>query len=715
MPADHLTRRRPGGGTIDHAEVRMLLGPDDWPQVAVEFADRDSIERVAVAYLAPALAGAQSAGVIGPWWWVRKGLRWRVRWRPTATNGVAHLVGVLDGLAARGVIAGWAVGIYEPETAVFGGSQAMEVAHDLWVADSRHVLDELARLPDGRLGRREVGVLLATVLTRGAGQDWYEQGDIWARLAEHRPHVNPAGRSTAAIRRLMTVDVSATSALLDGGPLAPYAGWIGAYDHAGRRLAALADDGHLRRGLRAVLAHHLLFAWNRLGLPAETQAVLSTLAREVVMSDTSHHAPPGAPVAGRSAVGATAAPATNPGSDTALRHALVDQLLANGTVRTPRVEAALRAVPRHLFLPGTPMAAAYADTPVYTKQAGDGTQISAASQPTIVAMMLEQLQVEPGDKILELGAGTGYNAGLLAHLAGPTGKVTTIDVDDDIVEGARTGLAAAGIGNVDVVCGDGALGHAGGAPYNRVIATVGAFDLPPAWLAQLAPGGRLVVPLRLRGSTARSIAFDIDGGGRLQSRTSELCSFMPLRGGIGDDPRRMVQLTADGAVRLQTHQDQTVDDEALAGVLESEGVEEWTGVRFAGPESQEWMDLWLACVLPQALTRMLVDPAAAGGRVRPQFGWGSMATWDKGDLAYLTLRTGSENGARRYEVGVIGHGPGGDVLAHRVADAIRAWDREHRGGTVTFEVQPADTAPTGPVPGRFVFSGRHHQLVICWQ
>jgi protein-L-isoaspartate(D-aspartate) O-methyltransferase len=179
-----------------------------------------------------------------------------------------------------------------------------------------------------------------------------------------------------------------------------------------------------------------------------------------------------------------------------LRHTLADQLREQGAVHTDRVDAAVRAVPRHLFVPGVPLHEAYTDDIVRTKHDDDGVAISAASQPRIVALMLEQLEVEPGHRVLEIGAGTGYNAALLAHLVGDHGRVTTIDVDDDIVAGARTALAASGYTNINVVLGDGALGNPDGASFDRVIATVGAWDVPPAWLAQMTPDGRLVVPLR---------------------------------------------------------------------------------------------------------------------------------------------------------------------------------------------------------------------------
>ena len=113
-------------------------------------------------------------------------------------------------------------------------------------------------------------------------------------------------------------------------------------------------------------------------------------------------------------------------------------------------------MPRHVFVASVPLQQAYADDVVHTKRDSTGVAISAASQPRIVAMMLERLGVEPGQRVLEIGAGTGYNAALLAHLVGDHGRVTTIEVDADIVAGARAALTAAGCTNVRVVLGDGA-------------------------------------------------------------------------------------------------------------------------------------------------------------------------------------------------------------------------------------------------------------------
>src|SRR4029077_5346990 len=121
--------------------------------------------------------------------------------------------------------------------------------------------------------------------------------------------------------------------------------------------------------------------------------------------------------------------------------------------------------------------------------------ISSSSQPAIMAIMLDQLALAPGQRVLEIGAGTGYNAALLCPLTGPGGTVVSVDIDDDLAAQARGHLAAAGYPQVTVVAADGAGGYPPGAPYDRVIATVGVADLAPAWLRQAGPGARIVVPL----------------------------------------------------------------------------------------------------------------------------------------------------------------------------------------------------------------------------
>ncbi|MBO0790784.1 MAG: methyltransferase domain-containing protein, partial [Ktedonobacteraceae bacterium] len=226
-------------------------------------------------------------------------------------------------------------------------------------------------------------------------------------------------------------------------------------------------------------------------------------------------------------------------SDTAKLHQdLVDLLLKRQNIVSPEVEMAFRTVPRHLFLPGVTPEEAYRDQAIPVKVV-DGQFLSTSSQPAMMAIMLEQLQLRPGMRVLEIGAGTGYNASLMAHIVGKSGQVITIDIDEDIVEGARTHLAEAGYGHVQVLCADGAQGCAQAAPYDRIILTVSAGDIAPDWLHQLAPGGRLLLPLALR-SMQVSVAFE-QKQDHLASVSVKACGFVGLRGMLAE-PDTMVKL-----------------------------------------------------------------------------------------------------------------------------------------------------------------------------
>src|SRR2546430_16537819 len=183
----------------------------------------------------------------------------------------------------------------------------------------------------------------------------------------------------------------------------------------------------------------------------------------------------------------------------ALHRALIDALVSRGAIKDSRVETAFRAIPRHLFLPRLPLEEVYRDQAIPTKIV-DGEAVSSASRAELMATMLERLGLEPGLRVLEIGAGTGYNAALMAHVVGETGMVTTMDVDADLVDGARAHLAAAGLDRIRVVLGDGGLGYPDGAPYDRILLTVGAWDIAPAWWAQLRPCGGPALSLAGRGS-----------------------------------------------------------------------------------------------------------------------------------------------------------------------------------------------------------------------
>ncbi|MEU5393533.1 methyltransferase, FxLD system [Streptomyces tibetensis] len=693
------------------------MPPDRWQQHNITFVEREIAQRTIAERLGPTLIEAEADGQLTDWWFMNK-QPWPLRY--LADKPSPAIESLLSDLIGDGVAVSCLPCVYEPETDAFGGPEAMDAAHELFHSDSRHLLTYQTN--PMRLGRRETAVLLTSAMMRGAGLDWFEQGDVWAKVAALRPATAPqpperAAELAPAMRRLMTAD--AHSLCRPDGPLHAHEEWVPAFERAGATLADLAARGALTRGLRAVIAHHVIFHANRAGLLRDDQSALSHIAREVVMGTSDHTEPSTEATADADSVGAVNTDTiTTPTADAErLRNALVDQLRADGHARTPAVETALRTVPRHVFVPDASLEDAYANAPVHIKYDTDGTSISCASQPGVVALMLDQLEAQPGERILELGAGTGYNAGLLAHLVGENGHVTTLDVDDDLVEGARTHLAAAGITNVQAVTRDGALGYAEAAPYDRIIATVGAHGVPHAWLQQLAPGGRLLVPQRLKGTVSRSIAYE-QRDGRLVSLGSEMNTFMPLRRGIADDDRRVIPISTDGTVRLQAPAGLNIDADALAGVLDQPRTEEWTGMTVRAMESPEWMELFLTCSLPSGLIRMLFPQSTKGTLLTEDPYPSSTAVVDKGAVTYLARRLSEKRtpeGGKLWEFGVIGHGPGSDELAAKVADAIRTWDREYRSREATFEIQPLDAPSIERRPGLFALETPLNRIVVDWQ
>lgn len=256
-----------------------------WRQVTVWCADWQAAERAGVEHLGPALAAAEDAKDLTSWWFLRKGGSWRIRFLPAPghhEHTAALITDALTGLTHRGDVQRWASLIYEPEVHAFGGTAGIEIAHNLFHLDSRHLLRHLHHPASSR--RREIGLMLASQLLRSAGLDWYEQGDVWARLAAHRLTAPPetGDLPIAAVHQLLTARTHHPHS-----PLATAPRWPAAFDHAGRRLADLARHGELTRGLRGVLTHHLLFAWNRAGIPGDQQALLAATA-----AHASFHQPP---------------------------------------------------------------------------------------------------------------------------------------------------------------------------------------------------------------------------------------------------------------------------------------------------------------------------------------------------------------------------------------------------------------------------------------
>jgi protein-L-isoaspartate(D-aspartate) O-methyltransferase len=177
-----------------------------------------------------------------------------------------------------------------------------------------------------------------------------------------------------------------------------------------------------------------------------------------------------------------------------LRQQMVDRLVAEGYIRTPAVEEALRAIPRHEFMPWASPEAAY------DWQRTDPREEGHPSAPNVVAHWLELATLSPGQNVLEIGASTGYSAALTARLVGREGLVTSVEISPLRLAHARRRLAALGVSNINLMLADGYDGCPAHAPYDRILATAAPAAVPHAWLEQLDEGGILLVPFPLRGT-----------------------------------------------------------------------------------------------------------------------------------------------------------------------------------------------------------------------
>ncbi len=388
---------------------------------------------------------------------------------------------------------------------------------------------------------------------------------------------------------------------------------------------------------------------------------------------------------------------------------MVEALRAAGRIRTPAVERAFGSVPRHLFLPEFALHEAYADEAVPVRFA-DGAATSSASQPSMMAIMLEQLELRPGQRVLEIGAGTGYNAALMATIVGSAGEVVSVDIDQDLVDAADGHLAAAApqlaaaqAGPIRLVTGDGAVGFAERAPFDRIVLTVGSDDVRPEWLDQLAPGGRLLLPLAVRGSQL-CLALDVGPDGLLRSDSVQSCMFIRLRG-IGSAPSRIVALGRTG-VSVENPADGPIPDpDRLTAALAEPG--ELVRAPFPLRQADVWdgFGLWLALSEPTScrLVGTADEPTAGLADELLPVGSGAAtvalpATGGPPGLAAVVLTADGHQAVRPF-------GPAGPELAAALIASMRAWAVVGRPGAPDWRltVEPGRVAEPAPgvVPKRY--------------
>jgi protein-L-isoaspartate(D-aspartate) O-methyltransferase len=207
-----------------------------------------------------------------------------------------------------------------------------------------------------------------------------------------------------------------------------------------------------------------------------------------------------------------------------LAEELVEVFVAPQGVADPKVLEALKRVPRHLFVPEEMRAYSYYDSPLAI---GEGQTIS---QPFMVARMTELLSLEAGDKVLEIGTGSGYQAAVLAEIGM---RVTTLERIEKLALKTQALFEELDY-NITSILGDGREGYPGNAPYRGIIVTAGAQEIAPAWLSQLSEGGRIVVPLAVQEGLYRLLVRQKDTAlkaGYLDT-WYDYCRFVPLLPGV---------------------------------------------------------------------------------------------------------------------------------------------------------------------------------------
>ncbi|HXE71859.1 MAG TPA: methyltransferase domain-containing protein [Candidatus Nitrosotenuis sp.] len=290
--------------------------------------------------------------------------------------------------------------------------------------------------------------------------------------------------------------------------------------------------------------------------------------------------------------------------------ALWKEIEACTRVGDPRIREAFLRVPRAAFVRGA--ASAYRNEGIPVKERGQEV-LSSSTTPSLMADMLDALEVPTGARVLEVGAGSGFNAALLAVLVGPAGRVVSLDIETDLVEAAAAVCRGLDLPTRPVFLSrDGRAGAPEQGPYDRIVVTAGLSFLPPAWLDQLNPGGAILLPWKFRGLDFL-VRLRPCSSHQLRGPVLAPCSFPSLRGGL-DDPLHRWHEVAD----IRELQDRA----PVAEQLETFQRHPWAHLAFA-----------LYAALGSPAFRLSV------GRVRqPDGRWGALSLYWSGECFSLWTR-----------------------------------------------------------------------------
>jgi protein-L-isoaspartate(D-aspartate) O-methyltransferase len=395
-----------------------------------------------------------------------------------------------------------------------------------------------------------------------------------------------------------------------------------------------------------------------------------------------------------------------------LRSALVSKLRAEGVTTSQAIADAFMNVPRHVFVPTdtSPEDAYDANLAPRTKQDAHGVTISSVSAPWLQAVMLQQAQVAPGMRCLEIGS-TGYNAALLAEIVGREGHVVSVDIDPEVTDRASALLDATGYGGrVTVMQADAEHGVPGAGQFDAILVTVGAWDIPPAWLEQLTPNGVLVVPLVMAGIT-RSIAFHRKAD-HLVSSSAEVCGFVPMQG-EGRHPEQAVLLADPHGRHVKLRfDDDPPEPHPPNGVLGTETVEVWSDVTIGHGISFADMYLWFGCFLP-GFCKINADEGTGLDKQRKSKGMFPVGVVRGGSLAYLATRPAV--GSDGVEFGARAYGEDGQQTAATLVEQVQAWNQHARDREApTFSYWPNRSDHTQLPAGAAILKKAHGLVAVQW-
>lgn len=306
------------------------------------------------------------------------------------------------------------------------------------------------------------------------------------------------------------------------------------------------------------------------------------------------------------------------------RRRLTAALERSRMIRSVRVAEAFRSVPRESFVPPASAGAVYADSTIPVTGA-TGEWLTTSSQPGMMALMLEQLRAGEGDRVLEIGSGTGYNAALLCHIVGPRGIVHSVEIEPEAARAAAAALKRVDC-RVEVHHADGAEGWPAGAPYDRILATVAVWDVPPAWTGQAAEDARIVAPLTIVGGDY-STALDRDGDSWV-GHSLESCAFVRFKGRFSHPDARLTVGPSGGPAFVLFSEPSHLPD----GTRVEQWLDHGEGREIDRLHLAEWDGFLMWLLMMRGPTRVVRAHMPEGG------GWRGQAAglWDDEGMALLT-------------------------------------------------------------------------------